>query len=122
AGLREADNAIAGPDENVETQLRFELLNLAADAGLRRVQGFGGSGQVIAVANNFNDIAKLLQLHGIPAMQILSSHNGQYATFAYCWPYDKHDGIRLVWSAAFSRRRDRPESRATVQPRSSSLP
>jgi hypothetical protein len=41
-GLGQADDLVAAAREDLETQLRFEQLDLLADAGLGRVQGLGG--------------------------------------------------------------------------------
>ncbi|GGY11881.1 hypothetical protein GCM10007386_47730 [Pseudoduganella dura] len=64
AGACQGGEALAGTDEQFDTQFILEVLDLLAHAGLRRVQHGGHLGQVQVVAHGFAHEAQLLEIHG----------------------------------------------------------
>src|SRR4030095_10534219 len=62
AGRRQRGKAFALAHEDAHTELVFQLPDLFRDAGLRRVQRFGGIGDVESVVDDRAEVAQLLQV------------------------------------------------------------
>jgi hypothetical protein len=62
-GLGEADQALAAPDEDLDLQFGFELLDLLAHPGLGGKQLARDPGEVEVVLNGRADIPQLLEIH-----------------------------------------------------------
>ena len=65
ARFREAGEALAVADENHHAQLVLEQAHLFADAGLRCEQTFRRVGNIEAMIYNGDEVAQLLQIHGV---------------------------------------------------------
>src|SRR4030095_3529444 len=62
AGRRQRGKAFALAHEDAHTELVFQLPDLFRDAGLRRVQRFGGIGDVEPVVDDRAEVAQLLKV------------------------------------------------------------
>ena len=61
---RQASQTLADPDEQFDAQLGLQLLDLAADAGLRGVQDLCHGCEIEALPDGFAHRAQLLEVHG----------------------------------------------------------
>ena len=64
AGGRQRRQPLALPHEDAQAELVFELPDLLADAGLRRIERLGGVGDVESVVDDRAEVAELLEVHG----------------------------------------------------------
>ena len=62
----QARQAFASAHEDLDTQLIFQLTDLAAYAGLRGVQRLGHFGQIETTARGFANRTQLLEIHNHP--------------------------------------------------------
>jgi len=63
-GRRNLGERAAAAHKNIKPEFVLEQFELLADRRLRRMQLFGGSGDVHAVLRDGGEIAQLLKLHG----------------------------------------------------------